>query len=123
AFGDSGFDVKVGGVNGFGLDDPDINQDKSVVWHAGWTGETVSVGLNGMWGGEVVGFDGGESGVGNLLVTYNPTERLGLWLNADYRWVDAGGNPYAWGIAAAGRFAVTDRTGVALRAEYVTDND
>jgi hypothetical protein len=120
-FGDSGFDVKVGGVNGFALNSPDINQDKSVVWHAGWTGETVSVGLNGMWGGEVQGFDGSESGVANLLVTYNPSERLGLWLNADYDWIDASGSPQAWGVAAAGRFAITDRTGIALRGEYVTD--
>ena len=122
-FGDSGFDVKVAGVNGFLPDSPDINQDKSILWHVGWENDTASVGVNGIWGGEVQGFDGAESGVVNALVTFNPTERLGLWLNADYNWVDASGNPYAWGIAAAGRFAITDKTGIALRGEYVTDND
>ena len=123
AFGDSGFDVKVGGVNGYLPDSPDQNESKSILWHVGWEGEKASVGVNGIWGGEVQGFDGNESGVANLLLTYNPTDRLGLWLNADYNWIDASGDPYAWGVAAAGRFAITDRTGIALRGEYVTDND
>jgi hypothetical protein len=58
AFGDSGFDASLGVVNGFTQDDPDRNDRKSVLGHIGWAGETVSVGVNGIWGGEQTGFDG-----------------------------------------------------------------
>jgi hypothetical protein len=122
AFGDSGFDAALGGVNGWYPDSPDRNEDKSVIGHVGWANEMVSVGVNGIWGGEVQGFDGDESGLVNLLVKVNPTDRLALYVNGDYRWIDDGdGN--AWGVAAGGRFAITDRTGVSLRGEYVQDDD
>jgi hypothetical protein len=123
AFGDSGFDVKLGGVNGYGLDDPDINEAKSILGHVGWEGEMFSVGVNGIWGGEVQGFDGDESGVVDLLLTANPTDRLAFWLNADYNWIDTSDEAYAWGVALAGRFQATDRLGLSLRGEYVTDSD
>jgi outer membrane murein-binding lipoprotein Lpp len=125
AFGDSGFDIKFGGVNGFALDDPDRNEDKSLLWHLGYEQEMFSVGLNGIWGGEVQGFDGDPSGVANLLVTLDPTDRLSFWLNANYDWADVSGSasPQAWGVALAGRFQVTDKLGVALRGEYVQDDD
>ena len=121
AFGDTGFDAAIGGVNGFFPDSPDRNEDKSVIGHLGWANEMISVGVNGIWGGEVQGFDGDESGLVNLLVKVNPTDRLALYVNGDYRWIDDGeGN--AWGVAAGGRFAITDRTGVSLRGEYVQDD-
>jgi hypothetical protein len=123
AFGDSGFDAAIGGVNGFKPDSPDRNTDKSVIGHVGWANEMVSVGVNGIWGGEVTGFDGNESGLVNLVVKVNPIDRLALYVNGDYRWIDAKGNPYAWGVEAGGRYGITDRTGISLRGEYVTDND
>jgi hypothetical protein len=83
----------------------------------------VTVGVNGIWGGEVAAFDGDESGVINGLVKLNVSDRLAFWLNGDYAWIDADDDPDAWGIAAAGRFGITDRTGIALRGEYVTDNE
>jgi hypothetical protein len=33
------------------------------------------------------------------------------------------GNQDAWGVAAAGRYAITERLGLALRGEYVYDRD
>jgi hypothetical protein len=122
AFGDSGFDAAVGGVNGFSPDSPDINEAKTILGHLGWANEMVSVGVNGLYGGEVQGFDGNESGLVNGLVKVNPTDRLALYVNGDYRWAN-GSNGSAWGIATGGRFAITDRTGVSLRGEYVADND
>ena len=56
------------------------------------------------------------------MVKVNPTDRLALYVNGDYRWAP-GSNGSAWGIATGGRFAITDRTGVSLRGEYVADND
>ncbi len=123
AFGDSGFDAAIGGVNGFFPDSPDRNEAKSIIGHVGWANEMVSVGVNGIWGGEIQGFDGAESGLINGLVKINPTDRLALYVNGDYRWIDAGSDPYAWGVAAGGRFAINDRTGVSLRGEYVEDDD
>jgi hypothetical protein len=122
-FGDSGFDAALAGVNGFFPDSPDRNEAKSILWHTGWANDLLSLNVNGIWGGEVQGFDGDESGVVNGLVTIDPTDKLSLWINGNYAWIDTEGDPYAWGVAAAGRYAVTDRTGVSLRAEYVADGD
>ena len=122
AFGDSGFDAMAGVANGFAPDSPDINEAKTVLGHLGWANEMLSVGVNGIWGGEVQGFDGAESGLVNLLVKVNPTDRLALYVNGDYAFADADNSPKAWGVAAGGRFGITDRTGISLRGEYVADN-
>jgi hypothetical protein len=122
AFGDSGFDAAIGGVNGFRPDDPDRNDAKSVLGHLGWAGDNVTVGLNGIYGAENTGQDGHETGVVNALVKLNATERLAFWLNGDYAWQHES-DAAAWGVAAAGRFGITDRTGISLRGEYVADVD
>lgn len=123
AFGDTGFDMALGGVNGFDSDSPDRNDAKSIIGHLGWANDTVSVGVNGIWGGEQTAFDGAESGVVNGLIKVNASDRLAFYVNGDYAWIDASGDPSAWGVSAAGRFGITDRTGIALRGEYVADAD
>jgi hypothetical protein len=123
AFGDTGFDIMAGVANGFRPDSPDRNEAKTVLGHIGWANEMVSVGLNGLWGGEVQGFDGDESGLINGLVKVNPSDRLALYVNGDYAWASGGNDPNAWGVALGGRFGITDRTGIALRGEYVEDDD
>jgi hypothetical protein len=123
AFGDSGFDATIGGVNGYFPDDPDRNDAKSILWHFGWGNDRITAGVNGIWGGEQTAFDGNESGVVNGVLSMTVNDRFGFWINADYDWIDADGDPNAWGVAAAARFGITDRTGIALRAEYVTDSD
>ncbi len=123
AFGDSGFDAKLGAVNGYFADDPDNNGSKSILGHVGWENDLMSVGLNGIWGNEQDASSGNASGVVNALFTIDPTDRLSFWVNADYDWIDAPEDPHAWGVAAAGRFAFTERTSLAIRAEYVTDDD
>jgi hypothetical protein len=152
--GESGFDWGLGGANGFLQDDADVNDRKTVLGHLGWASDTFSVGVNGIWGGEQTGFDGDESGVVNLLVRWNPSERFGMYVNGDFGWLDdpscsgaydSGGtlavpgsvfcgdlspddddddqDPMGWGVSLAGRFGITDRTGIALRGEYVEDQD
>jgi hypothetical protein len=122
AFGDTGFDMKAGVVNGYFPDDPDINDAKSVLGHVGWSNDMVSIGGNVIWGGENQGRDGGEGGVANGVLTIQATERLAFWVNGDYNWLDDEDGA-AWGVAAAARFAITERTGIALRGEYVADVD
>jgi hypothetical protein len=86
-------------------------------------------------GGCGITIDGtGRSNTGNndkqILVDFtanwDPSDKLSTWLNLDYM-APANdrrtGKPYAIGVAAAGRFAVTDATGVALRTEYIYSND
>lgn len=121
-FGETGFDAAIGGVNGFFPDDPDINDQKSILWHLGWANDTFSAGVNGIYGSEERGFDGDQTGVVNLVLTFDPSERLGFWINSDFNWADDG-DAMAWGVAAAGRFGFTDQTAIALRGEYVTDID
>ena len=122
-FGDSGFDASFGAMNGYLANDPDNNESKSILGHVGWENDLLSIGLNGIWGNEQAASSKNSSGVVNALFTIDPTERLSFWVNADYDWIDLPGDPHAWGVAAAGRFAFTDRTSLALRAEYATDSD
>jgi Putative beta-barrel porin-2, OmpL-like. bbp2 len=123
AFGDSGFDAKLGAVNGFFANDPDNNESKSILGHVGWENDLLSISLNGIWGNEETASSENSSGVANVLFTIDPTDRLSFWVNADYNWIDLPGDPHAWGVAAAGRFAFTDRTSLAIRAEYATDDE
>lgn len=125
--GESGFDWAIGGVNGFAQDDADINDGKSVTWHLGWANDTFSLGTNGIWGPETVGFDGDEAGLVNVLAKWNPSDRFGMYVNGDFGWMDdpqgTDLNPYAWGVSVAGRYGITERTGISLRGEVVQDND
>jgi hypothetical protein len=122
AFGDTGFDVAAGAVNGFLPDSPDRNEAKSAIGHVGWENDSVSIALNGIYGAETAGDDGDDTGVANAVLNVDLTERLAFWINADYAF-DTGSDDNAWGVAAATRFGFTDRTGVALRGEYVSDKD
>lgn len=126
--GESGFEWAVGGVNGFAQDDPDINDQKSVTGKVGWANDQFSVGVAGIWGSETAGFDGDESGTVNLLAKWTPSDRFGMYLNGDFGWMDEPqgtdlDDPYGWGVSLAGRYGITDRMGIALRGEYVQDNE
>jgi len=125
--GESGFDWALGGVNGFRQDDADRNDRKSVTGHLGWSNDQFALGVNGIWGGETQAYDGDETGTVNLLAKWTPSDRFGMYLNGDFGWMDEpqGTNldPYGWGVSLAGRYGITERMGIALRAEYVTDKD
>ena len=123
AFGDTGFDVMGGVVNGFVPDDPDNNESKSLIGHLGWANEQLSVGVNGLYGNENTASSEHATTVLNGVVKYNPTDRLALYVNGDYATMANRSNAKAWGVATGGRYAITDRTGVSLRGEYVADND
>jgi hypothetical protein len=120
AFGDTGFDIALGGVNGFQPDDPDNNDEKSFLGHIGWANDMITAGVNVIHGEENTGFDGNQQGVLNALVKINASDRLGFWINGDWAY-DDDMDTNAWGIAAAGRFGITERTGISLRGEYVAD--
>jgi hypothetical protein len=125
--GDTGLDWAIGGANGFSADASDINDQKTILGHIGWGNDTFSVGTNVVWGSETLGFDGDQAGLVNLLLNWNPSDRFSMYLNGDFAWMDSPNetnlNPKAWGVSLAGRYAITDRTGFALRGEYVQDVD
>ena len=77
----------------------------------------------------------GRSNTGNtdrqllfdFTLNWDPSDRLSTWVNIDYMKPTnerrTSGSPYAVGIAAAGRYGITDNTGIALRGEYIYSND
>jgi hypothetical protein len=125
--GDSGLTWALGGVNGFAQDDPDINDGKSVTGHLGWGNDQFSIGANAIWGPETRGYDGDEAGLVNLLAKWTPSDRFGMYVNGNFAWMDdpqgTDLDPYAWGVSIAGRYGITERTGFALRGDYVQDED
>ena len=76
------------------------------------------------------GFERNNDKIGLLdaVLTWNPSEALTTWLNFDYWWTQNKGSGTntsnlgalnIWGIAGAGRYAITEATGFALRYEYL----
>jgi hypothetical protein len=79
--------------------------------------------------------------IADLVVTWDPTPEFSGWLNATWREVELsqtrakinglagqapslfGNDATAWGVAAAGRYAINEKLGLALRAEYLDDED
>ena len=80
--------------------------------------------------------------IADLILSFSPTENFEAYINATYIETQNGSIPAGlflnspagattvsvddtegWGVAAAGRFGVTERLGLALRAEYVDIED
>jgi len=85
------------------------------------------------------GFERNSDKVGLLdaVLTWDPSDKLSTWVNFDYYWIQKTGNgnfssPQGnfdladlgiWGIAGAGRYAITEATGFSLRYEYLSFNN
>jgi hypothetical protein len=119
-----GWDWALGVVNDVFATQPTLNNGKAVIGHIGYARETWSANLNGIWGTDTAGSSGDKYGIIDLLLTWDPSERVSLWLNADYNHDDnsRGRSAAAYGVAVAGRYAWTGRLGTALRLEYVADD-
>ncbi len=131
--------------------DVDNNNFKSVLWTLGYGQDTWSASFNGVYGANDVNNPPGASGsnerdkdmILNLLVSWDPTEQFSGYIDATYRETENvfgrfGGpacptsgtgldtncaDAEGWGISAAGRYALNDRTGLSLRLEYIEDSD
>lgn len=128
---DNGLDFAVGiantAVDNLNSDDDD---DKAFLWRVGYSADAWSVGVNGLYGGNAgdagAGRNGDKTGIVDVVATWDPSEALSMWANFDYVWLDgekAPGDPQAVGIAVAGRYAITEQAGFALRGEYVYSED
>jgi hypothetical protein len=119
-----GWDWAFAVVNDVFKTQPTLNNGKAFMGHVGYAAETWSASLNGIWGTDTPGSSGDQYGIVDVLLTWDPTERLSLWLNADWNHDDnsKARGADAYGIAVAGRYAWSERLGTALRVEYVADD-
>lgn len=124
----------IGAVNDpFSDANVDTDNSKAVTGQISYSGESWYAGVSGIFGSQVgvLGFDNSKDGYGmiDVLLTWDPTESLSLWLNYDYNWFEdtpgafgfagEGDDSYVNAIAVAGRLGLTDRMGVATRFEYL----
>ncbi len=131
----------------------DTDSEKTFLWRLGFeVSDTLSLAMNGLYGGDcatedpvtsapAVGGCGitvdatGRSNTGDtdrqllldFTVNWDPSDRLSTWVNVDYMKPindrRSSGNPSAIGLAVAGRYGITDNTGIALRGEYIYSQD
>ena len=143
---DCGIDWSLAVANDFSDTNLDSDQGKTFVGHVGYTAETWGASLNGVYGGnldntiyglyDVGGFSvrgAGSSkdkvGLLDFVFTADPSDDFSMWFNFDYYWSKNSGNTIGassltvYGFAAAGRYAITDSTGISLRGEYLIGND
>jgi hypothetical protein len=145
---DNGIDWGIGGVNGFGgpiglnggQNGPDNNESKSILLHAGLTGDIGGISIQGLWGPEATGNDHQTRTTIDFIAHAKPWDRgPEVALNADYAILNGslpatingvptgqrpGGNqtPDAWGAALYARQAITDKLGISVRGEYAEDH-
>jgi len=108
--------------------DIDLNKNKAVLWSVGHSLETVSFSLAGVHGDSDSGQGvdtraGDKETIIDLIIGWEPTNRFSGYINADYIESEnsllGAADTQGYGIAAAGRYALTDRMGVSLRGEWV----
>ncbi|CAG0981659.1 hypothetical protein MYXO_01890 [Myxococcaceae bacterium] len=130
---DNGITWALGVANGWDRDNgADFNKSKTLLGRFGWLGDNYGVLGNLIYGAEQVDQEDNKRGVFDLVFTANPIEALAMYLQFDFGWeefknstVQLGADqktPFWWGVAWAGRYAITDRLGVALRAEWFKDD-
>ena len=126
----SGFGIALGVIdNPLGLEDPDNNIAKSFTGQVSWSNDKFGAALSGNWG-ELGGDTTGS--IMDLVLSADPTDSLSLWLNFDWVNYDGTNQPFVpkagggtrnnvnqFGVGIAGRYAITDMTGIAIRGEWV----
>jgi hypothetical protein len=122
--------ITLGAVNSsqLGVGTVDDNKEKTLVSSVSMGDDTLSGTATVLWGAEG-GSNKDDIGLADFVITANPSDNLSMWLNVDYLWLEQGTggafrplNGHAWGIAGAARLALSEKMGLALRAEYLEDN-
>ncbi len=130
--GESGFDYGFAVVNDVFKSQSTSSDGKAYLLHGGYADPNGlwSLALNTIYGAvsSSIGPPGDEEarrGIVNLLFKMNPTEQLALYVNYDYSWNDGDydglgiSGAAGHGVSVAGRYAITEKLGAALRVEYV----
>jgi hypothetical protein len=110
----------------------DSNDEKAFLWSVGYKmSDTFRVVSNGIYGTNcsicATGAFGNSNNddqqhVADMVIHWDPSDKLSTYLNLDYVWVDdeeRAKDPRIFGVAVAGRYAITDATGFSMRGEYV----
>lgn len=134
-----GMDWGLGVVNSYSDTMSDRDNEKGLLGSLKFSGETWGVATNVFYGGDSgdfapwvfvtaldesgIGRSGDNIGVADLVVNWNPTDRLATWANYDYYWTHDVDNAdfrslNIHSFALASRYEVIEGTGVALRGEY-----
>ena len=115
--------------------DVDLNNNKAVLWQVGHQfNDALFASFNGAFGDadSGAGFDapsGDKETILDFVVTWDPTDDFSSYFNLDYLKNDAANTTEGVGFAAAGRYSLTERLGLAGRVEYLNlgfdgiDND
>jgi len=125
----------------------DTDNSKTGVGQIKWWGETITLAVNGMIGGDVypallglgrpslpgdgnpgtpgIGRDGDYLGVVDVVATWDPSDELSMWLDFDTIFTHGDGLPdnNIYAVAVAGRLVVSEATRFSLRGEYVRGED
>jgi hypothetical protein len=145
---ENGFSVLLGGANtSLSNLNTDFDDSKALIWSLGYTQEAWGLKFNGVYGGDTPGFGAKCGGTGDPnypnggicrsndavvlldgVLNWDPSENLATYLDVTYQtWsngqTSTGLDPWAVGMAAAGRLAITEATGFALRFEYLYSGD
>ncbi len=123
-----------GGTTSFGLvnetrsftsRDIDLNNNKAIVWQVGHQlNDAIFASFNGTFGDadSGAGFDspsGDKETILDVVVTWDPNDKFSSYFNFDYLKNDAANTTEGVGFAAAGRYALTEKMGLAGRAEWL----
>ena len=129
----------VGVANQSGNTMADTDNSKTGIGQIKWHGDTTTLALNGMIGGDVpvplpgagnpgrpgVGRDSDYVGILDFVATWDPSDELSAWVNFDAIFTHDDGLPdnAVYAVAVAGHLVITEATGFSLRGEYVHGDD
>lgn len=125
---DNGINWELGVMNGYDRDNgADFNKSKTLMGKLGWQGESFGVRGGLLYGAEQPNNESSKRGIFDLVFTADPIEALSMYLETQLGWEDfnkvAGQkDPFWFGVAMAGRYAITDRLGFSLRGEWFKDD-
>ncbi|MDH3211542.1 MAG: porin, partial [Myxococcales bacterium] len=117
----------------------DSDSSKAAIGQIAWSGETAGLSVNVISGGDainplgdvtnpVVGNNHDRVTIVDVVGTWDPSDRLSVWTNFDYFFYNGTNNGGSndidfWGLAAAGRYGITDAMGIGVRGEVVRQHN
>ncbi len=121
----NGWDIGLGLANDkdqFNAMAQDNNRSKTYIAHTGYTADDWSASLQAVYGSELDGDSSSKDLLVDAVLTCDAVDNLSIWVNLDYLKFDktsTQGRSHIYAAAMAGRYAVDDLTGVALRGEVL----
>lgn len=117
----------------------ETDNSKTGVGQIKWYGDTFTLALNGLIGGDVpvpipgagnpgrsgVGRDSDYVGIVDLVATWDPSDELSAWVDFDAILTHGDGLPdnKVLAVAVGGHLVITEATGFSLRGEYIFGDD